>query len=239
MKNRKAFDFENKEDRHFLMRKCINGMINSFKFLGKDKAFSSFLTKEEDENKLTFILSKLIGDYEIKNFELFQLFKAFIQSYTIDENIKIILLRFFDGYGVRNLNKDKKLKGSWRYFLQVIEDFREKFAKHLKDVGYFEDTSFLFKGTKTQKIREQYMNLYMRNKGVLGVDTACNDYYIYKLIRDKNKVSECAEILGKSINDLEKVIFHKGTTKKLWLFEIQKLRVVLFPNIPLEKLVEC
>ncbi len=219
---------EKKADFNILIKKCLNGIAN---YKNKNSNEVDFQVFSEEENFLPFLYCDFPDDVECENLKnlLFQ----FLQTYNLlERKIILVYLKY------QNQNEvSRNLQIGIRTISSVIKSFREDFANYLLNCGYLENLDVL-KGSKSEKQIAYCKKSLLRQRGVLSYDSYLNDFKIYKLLREEKDLKKFADCIDKSVEYLDKVIYHKVKKLNLTFYEIQKLRVRFFSNYPFLKLVE-
>lgn len=117
----------------------------------------------------------------------------------------------------------------------IIREFRCKFSKILNENGY--NINYMPSEDLCVPINQKIKNLRKRKNNNCSIENRIGEFYIYKLLREIpiSEISNCLNVPEKEIND---ILLHLVGCKKLYLYQIQKLRVCFFPDYSLEKLCE-
>ena len=199
-----------------------------------NKTFSNLQNQTKENSPILDNISNY-DIYEVINFnDLINLLKAFLLTQNKDTQKIIILM--LKGYTTKEIGEAFGV-----YYNKIsfqINEFRENFSKYLIQHNFYYTDQAQTK-TKQDIARENRKAYRLRKSGKSGYEIYKNDYKINKLLRDDDNLKKYSDCLQIEESKLKDIITHKNGKLRLFLYQIQKLRVTFFPQYSFNELIEC
>lgn len=229
-------DFEDVE-----MYRVVNRAINREYRIKKEEHYFISTSKsfvDYDENSASFE-SELID--ESTYFDKYDLeFLSSCVNSILDEygEKQRLILNFYFFECNNRVTTCRKFGISNHMLRELVRGYRDKLSDELILCGYDEVKAYIKEQDEfvlDQGHKNAYERFKAKKQGVILYNV--NDYLIYKLMRDSDKICEYADFLQCTENDLRTILTHGKSAGKLHLYQIQALRKTYFPAYTLQELV--
>lgn len=197
----------------------------------------SLFTPLSKINEHSFV--DVISDYSVDYFDdsnfILDECSRLLKSFDL-QNQKILRDYIFNGLNMKEIYQRYKLNKI--KLCSLVRDFRSRLIDILDNKGISLKNN-LQDSDEFTKILQAKQRLKDKQNGVNSFDSP-NNYKIYDLLRDMPSLTEIANCLNIDEKRLKKILnsYHGSNTgAKLYLYQIQKLRLKYFQNYSLQQLV--
>lgn len=235
----KSSEFKNLDGENLFYKVYSLSKYAMNSFIRKDKTlyYSDIPNSNADENNCSFtpVSNSTPEDY-LKSRELYCNYLNFLKTYNL--KISKIFNLYFNNVSIKQIAKYFNLTPSvvGHYILK----FRVDFKKYLENIYNFKlpITIGLTIKDNIATVKNRVARYKLKASGGDYYSMYPNDYLILKLLRSESNLTNFANCLIISLEELNSIIYHKKINRKLTLYQIQKLRKNFFPNYTLYDLVE-